>query len=348
MRICTTILLIAFAVLCNVSAAKAKRTDDIVILKNGDRLTGEVKGLSRGELRFKADYMAEAVRLDWARVKLLESKDRFLVYLTDGKLLTDFVRLVAANANETENFIIGLDRSALRVRQLDVLRIMPVEEKFWSQLTGNVDFGLSFTSGNDQYQTELNASATYRRDKDSVTATVDSVFSGQTEGSSSARKEFTLNYERQLTPRWYVGGLFDLLSSDQQRLQLRTTVGGLIGRNVVQTERTRMSVFGGLAGTRENYSAIIAQDRKSNIDAITGIDFTTFRFTTTDVTSRFIVFPSLTTPGRFRLQLTTDWRLKLAKDLYWGLHLYENLDTKPPVRADKNDFGISSSVGWKF
>jgi hypothetical protein len=109
-----------------------------------------------------------------------------------------------------------------------------------------------------------------------------------------------------------------------------------------------MSVFGGVAGPRENYSAIIAQDRKSNIDAITGIDFTTFRFTTTDVTSRLIVFPSLTTPGRFRLQLTTDWRLKLAKDLYWGLHLYENLDTKPPVRADKNDFGISTSLGWKF
>jgi Protein of unknown function, DUF481 len=348
LRISLTLVVIAFAVLFNVSSANAKRTDDVVILKNGDRMTGEVKGLSRGELRFKADYMAEAVRLDWVRVKSLESKDRFLVYLTDGKLLTDFVRLVSSNHTATENFSIGLNSSAMRVRQLDVLRIVPVEEKFWSQLEGNIDFGFNFTSGNDQYSTELNASATYRRDKDTVTASVDSVFSGQSEGSSTARKEFTLNYQRQLSPRWYVGGLFDLLSSDQQSLQLRTTVGGLVGRNVVQTERTRMSVFGGVAGTRENYSAVVAQDRTTNADAIAGVDFTTFRFTTTDVTSRFIVFPSLTTPGRFRLQLNTDWRLKLAKDLYWGLHLYENLDTKPPVRADKNDFGISTSLGWKF
>jgi putative salt-induced outer membrane protein YdiY len=347
LQILLALLLVAFAILFNVSAANAKRTDDVVILKNGDRLTGEVKGLSRGELRFKADYMAEAVRLDWVRVERLESKDRFLVYLTDGKLLTDFVRLVSANT-ETENFIIGPGNSAVRVRQFDVLRIVPVEEKFWAQLEGNVDFGFNFTSGNDQYSTELNASATYRREKDSVTASVDSVFSGQSEGSSTARKEFGLNYERQLSPRWYVGGLLDLLSSDQQSLQLRTTVGGLVGRNVVQSERTRMSVFGGAAGTRENYSAIVGQDRTTNADALAGVRFTTFRFKTTDLTSRLIVFPSLTTPGRLRLQLNTDWRLKLAKDLYWGLHLYENLDTKPPVRADKNDFGISTSLGWKF
>jgi hypothetical protein len=49
-----------------------------------------------------------------------------------------------------------------------------------------------------------------------------------------------------------------------------------------------------------------------------------------------------------RMQFTSDMRIKIAADLYWGFHIYENFDSKPPVRADKNDLGISTSVGWKF
>jgi hypothetical protein len=115
-----------------------------------------------------------------------------------------------------------------------------------------------------------------------------------------------------------------------------------------QSEYTRLSVFGGIAGTRERYAVLLGQPENSNADAIAGLDFSTFRFKTTDIRSRFIVFPSLTTPGRTRLQLTSDLRIKLVGDLYWGFHLYENFDSKPPVRADKNDLGVSTSLGWKF
>jgi hypothetical protein len=49
-----------------------------------------------------------------------------------------------------------------------------------------------------------------------------------------------------------------------------------------------------------------------------------------------------------RMQATSDLRIKLAKDLYWGFHLYENFDSKPPISANKNDLGVSTSLGWKF
>ena len=342
------VVLLLLATIACLSTAQAKHLDDVVVLKNGDRLTGEIKGLQRGELKFKASYMAEAVRLDWARVERLESKSTFLVYLTDGTLFTDSVQLLPANTTETDNFAIGVDQKAVRVKQMDVLRITPVEARFWRQLEGSIDLGFGFTSGNDQYQAELIAAATYRRGAHSLTGSVDGAFSGQTQGESSARREFGLDYRKQLSPKWYAGGIFSLLRSDQQSLDRRTTVGGVLGRNIRQTERTRFSVFGGLAATREKYSAIVGTPRATNVDAITGLDFATFRFTTTDITSRFSLFPSLTTPGRMRMQFTSDMRIKIASDLYWGFHVYENFDSKPPVRADKNDLGISASVGWKF
>jgi hypothetical protein len=116
----------------------------------------------------------------------------------------------------------------------------------------------------------------------------------------------------------------------------------------MQTERTRLALFGGVAGTREKYSADLGTPRTTNADALVGLDFNTFRFKTTDISSRFLLYPSLTTPGRTRMQFKTDLRVKIVKDLYWGLHLYENYDSKPPVKADKNDLQVSTSLGWTF
>jgi hypothetical protein len=334
--------------LLSVLAISAKNKDDVVIMKNGDRLTGEIKGLQRGELSFKADYMAEAVRLDWARVERLESQATFMILMADGKLVTDVMRVLPANSNEVANFVIGSAHQALRVQQLEVIRITPADSRFWKRLEGSIDFGLSFTSGNDQYQTELTATTTYRTGSNSFTTSIDSAFSGQHEGTSTKRNQFTFDYRKQLSARWFAGGLFDLLHSDQQSLNLRTSVGGLIGRNLKQTERTRLSVFGGVVGTRENYSAALGKPKATNADALAGFDFGTFRFTTTDIRSRFGLFPSLTTPGRMRMQATSDLRIKIVKDLYWGFHFYENFDSKPPISANKNDLAVSTSLGWKF
>lgn len=345
--LCRPGMIVLLSLLCALSAT-ASNKDDVVVLKNGDRLTGEIKGLQRGELRIKADYMAEAVRLDWSKIQSIESKSTFMIWLVDGKLVTNVMRLLPTNSSETANFVIGSPSDVIRVNQLDVIRITPTERGFWKRLEGSIDLGFSFTSGNDQYQTQLAATTTYRTGVHSFTAAIDSSLSGQTEGTSQTRHQFTFDYRRQLNDRWYVGGLFDLLSSDQQSLDLRTSAGGVIGRNLKQTEHTRLSVYAGVVGTRELYSAEVGQPRTTNADALAGVDFLTFRFSRTDITSRFTLFPSLTTPGRMRIQGNSDLRIKIVKDLWLGFHLYENFDSKPPVRADKNDLGVSTSIGWKF
>lgn len=74
----------ALLLLAVVQPSLAKRKDDVVVMKNGDRFTGEIKGLQHGELSLKADYMKESVRLDWNRVERLESQDKFIVALADG------------------------------------------------------------------------------------------------------------------------------------------------------------------------------------------------------------------------------------------------------------------------
>ena len=94
---------VILTILIGTVTATARRNDDVVILKNGDRLTGEIKSLQRGELSFKASYMAEAVRLDWTKVERLESKSQFLILLTNGQLFIGF-RSLPARGLETRTF----------------------------------------------------------------------------------------------------------------------------------------------------------------------------------------------------------------------------------------------------
>ncbi len=337
---CSLLVIFSSAVIVN-----AKHTDDLVIMKNGDRMTGEIKKMQRSQLTFKADYMAGDVVLDWSRVARLESKDPYLISMTDGHQIAEHFKLV--DDPDVENFQIG-PSGGLKVYQTNVLRILPIEARFLKQLEGSIGLGLSFTSGNDQYQAEVNASATYRRGRNAFTGSVDSAFSGQTHGTSSARNQFDFDYRRQLSQRWFAGGLVDLLRSDQQSLDLRITGGGLLGRTLLQTERTRLSMYGGMAVNREKYSVAPAREWATNADALGGIDFTTFRFSKTDITSHFFIYPSVTTPGRMRAQLKSDLSYKLAKDFWWGFHVYENFDSKPPIKAKKNDLGVSASLSWKF
>ena len=74
-----------------------------------------------------------------------------------------------------------------------------------------------------------------------------------------------------------------MLRSDQQSFDRRISIGGFIGRNILQREDTRLSVFGGVVGTREKYFESIGQPETTNADAVIGFDFATFRSQKTDI-----------------------------------------------------------------
>lgn len=348
-RISRTIAVVFLAVLCVQSSAFAKRKDDIVILNNGDRMTGEIKSLGQGVLSFKADYMADPVRLDWRKVTRIESKDYFIITLTSGSLYTGSLNLVVPDRDFAENFAIHAGNNTVKVRQEEVVKLLPTEAEFLQQLNGSIDYGFSYTSGNTQYQSQLSATANYRRGSQYIVGSTSINFSGQSRGDRTARYNVDMEYRKLLRERWFAGGVLDFLSSDEQSLELRTTAGGMFGRSLVSTERSNFSVGAGMVVTRERYNPSLGLDPlATNAEAMIGLSFNTFRFKTTDISSRLVVYPSVTVPGRMRIELDSNLKIEIFKDFYWSLNLYENFDSKPPVNASRNDLGISSSFGWKF
>ena len=151
-RVARSLIFPATALIAFPSLSTAKSTDDVVTLKNGDNLTGEIKSLEHGELTFKSSYMVDSVRLDWARVAQLVSKDHYLVLLTNGHVFTARIQLNSTTAASQASFSIRAGDTSLNVKPTDVARIRPTDHGFWQQLDGTIDFGSSYNSGNSQSQ----------------------------------------------------------------------------------------------------------------------------------------------------------------------------------------------------
>ncbi len=326
-----------------------KRKDDVVIMTNGDKFTGEIKSLQYGELLFKSVYMKESVHLDWKRVEALHSEDTFIVSLANGKRVTGVIAKEGASAGDGRNVKIVAGGSAIAVATSEVIAIGQNEASFWNQLTGSIDYGFGFASGNKQTNSSLGADVAFRTARNSVQLATTSQFGSQTNAKNTNRFTFDSQYARLLTERWLAAGLFSLLRSNQQDLTLRSTYGGAFGRKLVQTDRTSLTVVGGAALSHESYIPQPGTEPiHNNAESLLGVTFSTFRFRTLNLRSQTLLFPSLSDPGRLRVSSQSGLRIELIRNFNWNFDLYENYDTRPPVSAPKNDLGITTAVGWTF
>jgi putative salt-induced outer membrane protein YdiY len=326
-----------------------KRKDDVVIMTNGDKFTGEIKSLQYGELIFKSDYMKDSVHLDWKKVKTLESKDTFIISLTNGTRVTGLIGKEVASAEDGKDFTIVAKGSSTEVTTSEVIAIGQREASFWNQLTGSINYGFGFASGNKETNSSLGADLAFRTTRNSLQFATSSQFGSQTNAKNTNRFTFDSQYARLLTEKWLAAGLFSLLRSNQQDLTLRSTYGGAFGRKLVQTDRTSLTVLGGAAFSHESYIPQPGTEPiHNNAESLFGVTFSTFRFKTLNLRSHTLLFPSLSTPGRFRLSSQSGLRIELIRNFNWNFDLYENYDTRPPISAPKNDLGITTSIGWTF
>ena len=74
---------IVVASLLLAGAADAADKTDVVTFVNGDRLTGEIKGLEQGRLSFKTDATG-TIAIEWDKVATLQTDQFLQVELASG------------------------------------------------------------------------------------------------------------------------------------------------------------------------------------------------------------------------------------------------------------------------
>jgi len=339
---------------CNSASAerlklkKMKHKDDVVIMDNGDRNTGEIKKMQFGVLYLKSDLAQDTLKLDWTRVTRVQSKSRYEFETSDYLYHIGVIKPDPENQNPAGELHIVLDNGSVVILQTaEIIGIREMQRSIVGRLNLSLDAGITFTSANDLVQTNFSLTVDFQKPKYSGQLDLISSFSGEPGDTNTSRHELELTAARVLSRKWEVVGLLDFLKDKEQELDLRTTAGGGISRTIVKTNRTFFAVLGGIVYTAEDYSAEANLDR-NNAEILSGMNFSTYRFRGSELNITFLIYPSLSDPGRVRMDLDSDWKWEIVKDLYWKVSVINNFDSRPPANGINNNLSLTSSVGWTF
>ncbi|MFQ5757335.1 MAG: DUF481 domain-containing protein, partial [Acidiferrobacterales bacterium] len=230
----------------------------------------------------------------------------------------------------------------------DVVLITPIEKKFIDKLKADLSLGYSFTKSSDVAQLTFAADVRYRTEKFRLRIDASSIITEQTNEPTSRNQEILADYRYFLKNRWFALALGGLQQNTELGIDLRTFAGGGGGRNLIQTNRSGLSLSGAL--TAANEQATEGGDTDS-VEAQLSLDYKFFVFNTPkrDVHVQFVVIPSLTESDRVRTQLDTRFKLELVKDFFWELRFFTSTDSKPPGGAiSTSDYGIITSFGYSL
>ena len=121
------------------SVALAARTD-VIVLRNGDQITGEVLQMRQGKLQVKTDD-AGTLSIKWDKVASVTTAASYDVTMRDTRRL--FGRLRAAAAGSLD--LVADDGSVTTIPAADIVWFVQIKNSFWSRFEGSVDLGGSYT-----------------------------------------------------------------------------------------------------------------------------------------------------------------------------------------------------------
>jgi putative salt-induced outer membrane protein YdiY len=323
-----------------VTAAAASAATDVVTTLTGEKIVGEIKKVEKDVLTIETTYSDSDFKIEWDQIASIESDRQFLIETFDGKRLSGTLKVDPA---KKATVLVGSDSVLLA----DLAAMVPFERSFWSRFDAGFDFGYSMTQANSAKQLTLGGTLLYR-DRQIVDTALANVFkSSQSNAPDTQRWDFGNDYRYLLGDRWYVNTTQDFLNSDEQKLDLRTTIGGGGGRYLFRSAAQHLALGGGLAWTNEQYTDITIPT-KDSAEAYIGTEFMTEKLKFADLVTRFTYYPSLTIDDRYRINYKFDLDFNLPGDWYLRVGIFENFDSQPPPGLSRNDYGWSNSFGLKF
>jgi hypothetical protein len=329
----------------------AQDKNDVLVMKNGDRFTCEIKGLSAGVLSVKLSYVDGTISVQWSQVAHLESNRLFLVQTERGLVYTG--KLSTTGISDDPPVKIQLAEAPGKevvVPEGKIIKLSQTSEGFWHRFDGAVNTGLLFSKGNESVQYNVSSQVEYNRERWSAQVAFNSSFASNSGAPITTRNQTDLSTMRLLRwNNWFYAGSASFLQSSVQEISLQTTLGAGVGRFIKNTNRASIYVLGGLGWQNADYSQSAADQNAQNLAVgfvTTGIKVFKFKKTNLDISASLI--PSISGPGRIHSNANAAYYIKVISDLSWNFSFYGSWDSRPPATLPGSDYGTSSGLSWTF
>jgi len=316
---------------------------DVVVLRNGDHLTGEVKQLERGRLRLSTDDLG-TVEIEWDNVGSVAATAIFDIDDVQGRRFVGSLQ-PAAEAGKLD--IVGAG-GTVTVELLRLVRMRRLDKRFWSRLDGSLDVGASYTSASELFKLDVAGNIRTERPGYEIRTDANATVSTQPGVEDTRRTSLSLAYERRFPNRWVAVVRGQLEQNRELGFDLRSSAAGAGGRYLAQGHRDKLLAGIGLSLNREQPTE---GEGTTNVEALAVLTYDRFSydFPNLDLSVSMIGFASLSDGGRYRLELDAGIKREVVKDFYVTLRGYESYDRRPATEgAPRNDYGATFALGWSF
>ena len=333
----------ALAVLMTFCGEAVANKTDIVHMRNGDRVTGEIKALFRGRLEFKTDHMG-TLFIDWEDIDEIVSATGHSVELADGERFYGSLQ----KPETADVLMVSTDQGDIGIPVSDVTNMYPVKATWWERMDVSFKLGFNWDKSSDVGKYNLGADVVYRHPEFISRAGFSSEFTTQSEESTTTRANLNASHLVFLEDKRFRNYFGEMDHNEALGLQLRTLLGAGYGWMPVRTNRMWFSTMVGLAANHENP---VSGEDSINLEGVLGASFEYFKYPVPkkSLISDIKVYPSLSDSGRVRVEFTTNFDIEIVNDFFWDLGFYTSYDNEPVTQdAESIDYGINSSIAYKF
>lgn len=339
-----------FSAILSASPLLAREKTDIIMMNNGDKITCEIKSLHANTLYISVDYILNTQQVDWSKVDYIDSKQLFIVTAQNGTVYTGVVHSANSKGQPQQIEVLEKPEKIVTLDRAKVITVDQTSSDVWHRLNGQVGAGYTYTKADTSSQYNLNSDFNYVEERWSAGVSYSSNFTHNTGSGAKTRNEITFLGRRLLRwDNWYYTGIADFLQSTVQGIQIQSTFGGGLGRNLINTGSTLFTVYGGFAWQQINYNESVLPARAQQVTSgLVGTELDLFRFNKTTLIVRANLLPAISDPGRVHFILNTSYYVKLWSKLNWNFTIYGNWDNRPPPGFVGSDYGVTSGLSVKF
>jgi hypothetical protein len=321
----------------------------VLVLSNGDVITGEVRELAQGYLRFKTDN-AGTLDVKWLHVQSLRSIHTFEVELVTGDLLYGELKAPAPGRMGILTAVFPLE---------EVVAIVPIKSTVWGRTSGYLDVGLDFSKAEHRYNANLDGEFNYRSRRWGGSAGADYYDQNQDDADRFQRRSITLEMSiflgrvlhRREIPAWAARVFWEASSNDELSIDLQNTLGVGARRRLWHTNRVEATADLAVVKSRENY--VDEEDPYNSTEILLASSLNIFKLDSPKLNFDLdpLIYFSVTDGGRVRGSLDARFRYEIFSDFFAGLSGNLTLDNNPHSESDitsKSDYSVSFTIGYSW
>ncbi len=326
------------ALVLGAGAARAQKADSVWI-RNGDRIVGEVKSLTRGLLTYSTDDLG-TIKIEWDKVSRISTRTILEVQLSAGPKFYGPLGL-----GPPRTLVLGGDTLAL----IEIVAMTPIKRTRLNRIDGYLDLGFTYQKANNSTQLTTGARVLYRSPATETVFEIDAFQEDRDDAEGTERVSTALTERLLLANRWSAGALVGFDQNEELDLAGRWRLVGFGGRTFSETNHVQLSGIGGIVLTTERYFS--TDSSSAGFEGLVGGVYRAFRYDRPklDASVTAQLFPSLSVAGRIRTQSDVRVSYELVKDFMLTVRLFSTTDSKPQsADAAKRDFGSTLSISWTF